>query len=263
MSSPPQTPQDKLNLNVTQTMEMEVKKQEKKSKYFFIRRVPFRKVKPDWTRPPAEEYRKQLLEQGFITPELIKGKASPDLEADLRELEQHLLPHFWRVNQEAKYYQNRHYQFQWIFILAAFFTTALAAVNVLIYAYGDGGARILGNGSVKTTALLGFLTALISGVAAMVSFLDANQTPQDRWFKARARAETLRSMYFLFLARQNPFNLTGARDRVSELRKKVIDVLTDTPGMEQRPSTGTTGRFRAAPAEGPASPTSTSESDEG
>ncbi len=247
--SPPSPPKDEIDQRVTQTMEMQVKQEEKQSKYFFIRRVPFRSVDREWTRPPESQYQKGLLEQGFITPELLKGKASPELEADLRELEQHLLPYFWRMNQEAKYYQNRYYQYQWIFILAAFFTTAFAAISVLIYAWGGDAKTILG--MIKWTELLGFMTAVLSGLAAMVSFLDANQTPQDRWFKARTKAETLRSMYFLFLARQNPFNLPNARNRVQELRQKVIDVLAGTPGMEQRPAVASTGSFRAAPSETP------------
>ena len=239
----------KLNARTTQTLQMKVNKEEAKPRYFFIRRVPIRKVDREWKRPSDEQYKKSLLDQGFITADLVRGPLSPELETDLRELEQHLLPHFWRVNQEAKFFQNRYYQYQWAFILAAFFTTALAAVNVLVYAQGwqhgtDTGTFI---GTIKATELLGFLTAVISGMEATVSFLDANQTPQSRWFKARAQAESLRSLYFLFLARQNPFNLTDARSRVQRLRRKVIDVLVDSPGVEQMASVASTGSFRAAP----------------
>lgn len=243
-------PQEDTNLNIAvkKTMEMSVQKEEARPKYFFIRRVPFRRVEREWMRPPDNVYQRDLLDQGFIAANLVRGPMSPELEADIRELEQHLLPHFWRVNQEARYFQNRYYQFQWVFILAAFLTTALAAINVLLYAQGwqHGFATGTFLGTIKMTELLGFLTALVSGTAATVSFLDANQTPQNRWYKARAQAESLRSLYFLYLARQNPFNLDTGRARVQKLRRKVIDVLVDSPGADQMAAASTTGTFRAA-----------------
>lgn len=250
MSQPQQPGDTHLDMTVTKTMEMTVKKEEEKSKYFFIRRVPFRKVAREWKRPPEKDYQQALLDQGFISAELVHGPMSPELEADVRELEQHLLPHFWRVNQEAKFFQNRYYQYQWVFILAAFTTTALAAISVLFYAQGwhEGVDTNTFLGTIKATEILGFLTAVISGTAATVSFLDANQAPQSRWFKARAQAESLRSLYFLYLARQNPFNLETGRSRVQKLRRKVIDVLVDSPGADQMAGVGKTGTFRAAPS---------------
>lgn len=243
-----------LNMRVTKTMELMVKQEEEKPRLFFIRRVPFRRVRREWTHPGEEQYRKLLLEQGFITPSLLKDPVSEELTTDIRELEQHLLPHFWRVNQEAKFFQNKYYQYQWVFILAAFFTTALAAVNVFVYAQGWQTGFHTGTflGTVKWTELLGFATAVISGMAATVSFLDANQTPQARWFKARAQAESLRSLYFLFIARQNPFNLETSRARVQKLRRKVIDVLVDSPGADQMAAVATSGSFKAAPPAKPA-----------
>ena len=131
----------------------------------------------------------------------------------MRELEQHLLQYFWRMNQQAQFYQNRYYQYQWAFILSAFLTTALAAVNVFLYAQGWDDKSIVDR--IQPTEVLGLLTAIISGIATAVSFFDANQTPQKRWFKARAKTESLRSMYFLFLARSKPFDSANTRERVT------------------------------------------------
>lgn len=252
-----------LNMRVTKTMELMVRQEEKKPRYFFIRRVPFRRVQREWTHPGDEQYEKLLIEQGFISASLLKEPVSEDLATDIRELDQHLLPHFWRVNQEAKYFQNRYYQYQWVFILAAFLTTALAAVNVFMYAQGwqDGVDTGTFLGTIKWTEILGFLTAVISGTAATVSFLDANQTPQSRWFKARAQAESLRSLYFLFVARQNPFNLETSRARVQKLRRKVIDVLVDSPGADQMAAVATSGSFKAAPPAKPAGGSASSVTD--
>jgi hypothetical protein len=216
MESPPQ--KSNLNERATQTLRILVDRGEDRSKFFFVRRKPKNKVKREWERPPDKEYVKLLMAEGFITEELVGGKLPDELSADVRELDQHLLPHFWRVDQLARYYQNRYYQYQWAFILAAFLTTALAAINVFLHTQGD---RDIGT----LSGVLGFLTAIVSGVAATVSFLDANQTPQKRWYKARAQAEGLRSLYFLFLARQRPFDSESARDRVHRMRQKVIDVL--------------------------------------
>jgi hypothetical protein len=112
--------------------------------------------------------------------------------------------------------------------LSAFFTTAFAAINVYAYAEGWTGWLDLVAFKFRWSELLGLATALVSGVAAAVSYLDANQTPQKRWFRARAQAEALRSLYFLYLARQQPFNTRSTGDRVQVMRQRVIEVLRQT-----------------------------------
>lgn len=230
MNETPQSQPAQTNLNpkITQTMEIQTTQAEEKSKLFFLRRRPRRNIDREWTPPSPEQYEKDMLDEGFITEKLLQRPLSDELKVDLRELNQHLLPHFWRMNQRAKFYQNRYYQYQWAFILSAFFTTAFAAVNVFVYAQGWNGKFDMGIGRLRWTELLGLATAIISGVAAAVSFLDANETPQKRWFKARAQAEALRSTYFLFLARQTPFDRLNAGDRVQIMRTKVLEVLRGT-----------------------------------
>ena len=221
-----------LDDQVARTLRNIVRYEEQKSKFFFIRRMPGLRIPREWERPPENEYQRLVLQEGFVTSDMLKNSGSEELSEDVRELEQHLLPHFWRVNQQAKYYQNRYYQYQWAFILAAFFTTAFAAVNVYFYAQKWDTRTLLGD--VRPTEVLGLLTALISGIAAAVSFLDANQTPQKRWFKARAQAESLRSLYFLFLARARPFDVPASGERVHRIRQKVIDVLREAPSTPAR-----------------------------
>jgi hypothetical protein len=214
-----------LDDQIVRSLRSLVRYEEQKSKFFFIRRMPALRLPREWVRPPENDYQRQVLQEGFVTSEQLDKIDSAELTEDVRELEQHLLPHFWRVNQQAKYYQNRYYQYQWAFILAAFFTTAFAAVNVYFYAQGWDTRAFLDG--IRPTEALGLLTALISGIATAVSFLDANQTPQKRWFKARAQAESLRSLYFLFLARARPFDAPTSRERVHRMRQKVIDVLRE------------------------------------
>ena len=221
-----------LDAKTSQTMKALTSQGEEKSRFFFIRRIPLRHVPREWKRPPDQQYQQDLLYEGFITEAVVRGNMSDPLAVDVRELEQYLLPHFWRVNQLAKFYQNRLYQYQWSFILSAFFTTALAAVNVFFYAQGWEGGWGTGTflGAIRPTEVLGLLTAIISGIATAVSFLDANQTPQKRWFKARAQAAGLRSLYFLYIARQKPFDIVSDRERVHKMRETVLDVLRDRTG---------------------------------
>jgi hypothetical protein len=247
--APPGTPTG-LDARITQTIKTLVNREERKSKFFFIRRLPARRIPREWVRPPEDEYKRLLLQEGFIADTLLEKSMSTNLDADVRELEENMLPYFWRVNQLARFYQNRYYQYQWAFILSAFFTTAFAAVNVYFYAQGWDKNTVVGR--VQTTELLGLLTAVISGIAAAVSFLDANQTPQRRWFKARAQAENLRSLYFLFLARAKPFDLTEDRERVHRMRQKVIDVLRETPSSPTKlaPTAGAAEKPRSRPEGG-------------
>jgi len=224
-----------LDKRATSSMKALVQREEKRPQWFFIRRVPSRRIRREWTRPSDDQYARDLIAEGFIAPGLVAGTLSAELAADIRELDQHLLPHFWRMNQQARFFQNRYYQYQWAFILAAFLTTALAAVNVFLYAQGWTGQAGTLVGALQWTEVLGFLTALVSGVAAAVSFLDANQTPQKRWYKARVQAEILRSIYFLFLARQAPFDSSSDRERVQQMRRKVIEVLRETR-IAERPT---------------------------
>ena len=200
-------------------------RKKKKSLYFFVRRRPRLKGVPrDWTRPSSEaKYAEALEQEGFVSASLVNRPLSEALLADLRELEQHLMTHFWQLDQEARYCQNLHYLYQWVFILSAFLTTALSATAVFIHT-SDADVSL---GIIRLTGLLGLVTAVISGVAAAVSYLSANQTPQQRWFKRRSQVEGLRSLYFLFLARARPFDAPDNGERVRQLRLKVLDILRD------------------------------------
>ncbi len=212
------------------------KQEKKRRRLLFIYKIPLRPMAREWRRPPTAEYQKLLEAQGFITERMVGRRMTKELRDDLRELEEHLLPDFWEQDQLANYYQNLHFRYQWLFILATFFTTALAAVNVWLYAQGWQGYRPFG--LVRWTEILGIAAAAVSGLAAAISFLNSNQRPQERWFEARAKAENLRSLYFLFLARQSPFNYPNPADRVQMLREKVVDVLRGQERPQPKPTQG-------------------------
>lgn len=194
-------------------------------KYFFQNRRPKLRGIPREAALHAEDagYQERLAQEGFIALDRWP-EASQALREDVRELEQYLMPSFWRIDQQARYFQNRHYLYQWIFILAAFLTTAMSAISVFFH----GSSRDVSLGLFSLTELLAALTVVVSGIAAMVSFLNANQIPQQNWFKARARAESLRSLYFTFVARRPPFNAPTGRERSRLLGQAVLDTLRDT-----------------------------------
>ncbi|HML25009.1 MAG TPA: DUF4231 domain-containing protein [Aggregatilinea sp.] len=193
-------------------------------KYFFQNRRPKLRGVPREAVPDsaAAGYQERLAQEGFIALN-DWPQATQALREDVRELEQYLMPSFWRWDQLARYYQNRHYLYQWIFILSAFLTTAFSAISVFL----NGTTQDVSLGLFDLTDLLAGLTVAVSGIAAMVSFLNANQAPQQNWFKARAKAESLRSLYFTFMARRPPFNADTGRDRSRLLGQSVLDILSD------------------------------------
>lgn len=190
-------------------------------KYFFLRRYPRLRVARTWVRPPTADYQALLKREGLISADMVDTEGSKALRDDVAELEEHLLPHLWRLNQQALFYQNHYYLYQWTFIITTFFTTALAAFTV--YAYDSNADVSLG--LFHLTDLLGVLTAIISAIAAGVSYMGANETPQQKWYNARTKTENLRSLYFLFLARQTPFAIEDTAERVRQLQLKVLEVL--------------------------------------
>ncbi|MBZ0306568.1 MAG: hypothetical protein K8I82_10920, partial [Anaerolineae bacterium] len=104
---------------------------------FFVRRRPKLSIPFDWERPKSDaEYHKLLEVEGFISQPHWKAdvvEEYPLLKQDLTDLEQHLMPFFWELNQKAKYYQNQFYLYQWVFLFGALLTTALGAFTTYSY----------------------------------------------------------------------------------------------------------------------------------
>lgn len=201
-------------------------------KLFIFRRRPHLLRMPTPLTQPAQGalpeaktlYNTQLEQAGFISESLLKDKGltlTPELQTDLAALDEHLLADFWQQDYEALYYQNLYYLYQWIFILGALLTTVAAAVGVYIFE-SNPDVGLLG---VKATDALQILTAILSGLVTAVSVLSAAQSPQDRWFKARTKSESLRSLYFLYLTRRDPFDKRSHTERVRQLHSNVLDIL--------------------------------------
>jgi hypothetical protein len=201
-------------------------------KLFFIKRRPHLLGIPPGLERPApgalpddqRRYNEQVERAGFVSETLLAKQGLPltaELKNDLDALDEHLLTDFWKEDHEALRYQNMYYLYQWIFILGALATTIVAAAGVYIFE-SNPDAEILGQ---RSTELFQILTAVFSGFTTTVSILSATQSPQENWFKARTKAESLRSLYYLYLARRDPFNDRTHTQRTRELDRRVLDVL--------------------------------------
>lgn len=241
---------------------MSVKVQKKPSQFrnlFFIRRRPvLRGISTDWGRPDEATYQQMLEWDGFVSPKIWEQHdpaKHPVIAQDMRDLDQHLLPTFYQFSQRAKYYQNRYYLYQWVFILGAFLTTLFGTLTTYVYnpftaaaeqsaltaqsapvaqpdiaatdETGDGEVTLQdapftaqAGGGNTWTRVFGYLTALVGAVTAFFTALSNRGEPQKRWAKNRRLTEELRMHYFKYLSHLPPYDGT---DRVQKLREMVID----------------------------------------
>lgn len=186
------------------------------SNLFFVRRRPKLHIPFDWERPKTDaEYHKLLEYEGFISQTHWKSDnvdEFPLLKQDLADLEQHLMPFFWELNQKAKYYQNLFYLYQWVLMFGALATTALGAFTTYSYTMDD---------PQNLPEIFGIITAIVSGVTAFFNVISNQSSPQARWARARRLAEELRVTYFRYLTRLKPFD---GKDRIQKLRLHILAV---------------------------------------
>jgi hypothetical protein len=189
---------------------------------FFIKRRPrLFGISMNWERPTTPEaYAKLLDNEGFVT---ATGWTTDDIgqypviKQDLDDLDEYLLPTFFEFSQKSKYYQNRFYLYQWVFIFGAFITTVLGTLATLFYDPNPNRAEEFA--LIQQT--LSYATAAVGGLTAFVTALSNRNEPQKRWAKSRRLAEELRMIYFQYLAHLDPFH---EPDRVQRLREQVIDI---------------------------------------
>jgi hypothetical protein len=200
---------------------------------FFLNknRRPKWRVPREYVRPQdAQEYRKQLVRSGFITPDDIRrfNQDNSLPEGALKRLRldlEHLLnseisplsnasfvDRLYQFDTDAKYYQNSYYRFQWIFILGAFLTTLFSVVAAMSNQIDPSG--IFAGVAWAVTAVCGVGTAVATA-------LNQSRRPQLRWYVNRRKAEAMRRHYYLFVMRAEPYSgETAAR------RAKLAEVIT-------------------------------------
>lgn len=182
---------------------------------FIFRRRPKILFPKEWERPEEDEYWQQMYYEGFISAKhwpQDQLESFPLIIQDVRDLDEHLMPVFWRYNQLARYYQNRFYLYQWVFMFGTFLTTIFAVLTSYI-----------GTSSTDVGLLLRFsiATTIISAITSYFTLLQNQSDPRKRWANYRRLTEELRMLYFKFLARLEPFDKP---DRVNRMRERVMEI---------------------------------------
>ncbi len=189
---------------------------------FIFKRRPIILMQKEWVRPAEDQYHLELHYQGFVSPthwEEDDLTQYPIIIQDISDLEEHLMPTFWKFNHLAKYYQNRFYLYQWVFMFGAFLTTILA---IFANAFDGSQSQILG--SFTTVQWFGLLTAIVSAITSYFTFISSQADPRKRWANYRRLTEELRMTYFKYMARLEPFDrsnrLTKLREQVHEIKER-------------------------------------------
>ena len=198
--------------------------------WFPIRGGPKIRMDKEWSPLTPDELNIELFYQGFIVPEHWAEddlNEFPKLMQDLRDLDEYLLPAFFEYNHKARYYQNRYYLFQWIFLFGAFFTTILAVLTTYFTALEarsmDGMFTPLGTeiNADLVVSIFGYATLIVSAITSYYTLLSNRGEPRQRWATYRRLTEELRMMYYKYVSRLEPFHTEA---RVDMLRRRVLDI---------------------------------------
>ncbi|HEX2907186.1 MAG TPA: DUF4231 domain-containing protein [Phototrophicaceae bacterium] len=165
------------------------------------------------------------------------------------------MPTFYQFSQRSKYFQNRYYLYQWVFIWGAFLTTLFGTLTTYVYdpfnvqqadqaAVATQAAPVTITPDAEATAdasnatlqdnpfnsqsgggntwsqIFGYITAIIGAITGVVTALSNRGEPQRRWAKNRRLAEELRMHYFKYVAHLAPYDKP---DRIQKLRETVVD----------------------------------------
>lgn len=192
---------------------------------FFVKRRPrLRGIPLNWERPASEDdYQKMIRNEGFVSWKYWDGPEDisqhPILIRDLKDLEQYLLPSFFEFSQKSKYYQNRFYLYQWVFVVGAFTTTVFGTIAALFTL--PSGTQVVASVGPNWQQIASIATAIVGAFTAFVTTLSNRGDPQKRWGKTRRLTEELRFHYFTYLSHMEPYHNA---DRLQKLRRNVIDI---------------------------------------
>jgi hypothetical protein len=129
----------------------------------------------------------------------------PHYAADLAVLNEHLLPQYVAEELDASRAQNEYRRDQVVLIIGGIIATGLAAAP----------GELTGAGWKVAAAIAASFLAIWAGRSR-----DLNS--QERWRTSRLKAELLKSEYFLFLGRAEPYDKDGCRIR--NLRRRVAEI---------------------------------------
>ena len=212
------------------------------SQLFFNRRRPHLRALPkDWIRPEDEDaYQKLIHDDGFVSPKYYDEadlSQYPLIVHDADDLAEYLLPTYFQYSQLSKYYQDRFYFYQWVFVIGAFLTTVLGALATLLSVQATSAVQVASTAQVSAAAqaaaaaqvsatipwqqITSLLTAAVGALTAFFTALSNRGEPQKRWGKTRRLTEEMRMLYFTYLSHLPPYDTP---DRVQIMRGNVIDI---------------------------------------
>ena len=203
------------------------------SDLFFNRRRPHLRALPmEWDKPADDdEYQKLIHDDGFVSLKYSdEGDLSqhPVIVHDAEDLAEYLLPTYFEYSQMSKYYQDRYYFYQWVFVFGAFLTTVAGSIATLLYippGLSASATQIAVNSqdlnSVNWQQVFSIITAAIGALTAFFTAVSNRGEPQKRWGKTRRLAEELRMHYFTYLSHMPPYDTP---DRLKVMRSNVVDI---------------------------------------
>jgi hypothetical protein len=191
-------------------------------KLFFVQRRPRLRVPFEWQKPVNDdEFQKQIHEEDFVSHKYWSEGSLDDhpvVKRDVEDLEEYLLPAFFKFNQQSRYFQNQYYLYQWVFTFGAFVTTVLGSLATLYYP--PPGMTATANDQ-TIQQVFSFATAIMGAITAFTTILSNRGEPQKQWSRTRRLAEELRMNYFTYISHLPPFD---SGDRVRTLRETVLDI---------------------------------------
>jgi len=203
------------------------------SDLFFNRRRPHLRALPmEWEKPADDdEYQKLIHADGFVSPKYAdEGDLTqhPVIVHDAEDLAEYLLPTYFEYSQASKYYQDRYYFYQWVFVFGAFLTTVAGSIATLLYIPPGLSATATqiavtsqDLNSVNWQQVFSIITAAIGALTAFFTAVSNRGEPQKRWGKTRRLAEELRMHYFTYLSHLPPYDTP---DRLKLMRSNVVDI---------------------------------------
>ncbi len=203
------------------------------SDLFFNRRRPHLRALPmEWEKPDDDDlYQKLIHDDGFVSTKYWEEddlSQYPIIRHDAEDLADYLLPTYFEYSQKSKYYQDRFYFYQWVFVFGAFLTTVAGAIATLLYippglsvAATQLAERSQDLSAVNWQQVFSIITAIIGAVTAFFTALSNRGEPQKRWGKTRRLTEELRMHYFTYLSHLPPYDTP---DRLKIMRSNVVDI---------------------------------------
>ena len=162
-----------------------------------------------YLRWPADPNEQQIIKED-------DRRAFPTFAEDFAFLNEKLMPAFLMLDKEAGHAQNQFHRQQVILVLGGALVTTLGAIQVTLAA--------MTHNSMWPGLAEAVLAAILAGVAQAAQASKA----QQRYFSNRLKAETLRSEYFLFLGRLNPYDDQNPQqmllDRIDDIAKDLTEL---------------------------------------